>query len=232
MSRRTLVSMPSGLLRYSTGSFPLRKRTPWCLDGRKPLPQSRDDQRLAAFVLGDHDDERRQVFVLGPQSVAQPGAHAGPAGKLRAGLHVRDGRAMVDGLGVHALDEAQVVGNLGRVRQQIAQPGAALAVLLKLERRTDQRQARLVARHAGQTLLAANFGRQLGTVLFVQQRLVIEQVDLRRPAGLKQKNDPLGFRREVRPLRRGGGRLRLQQLRQGDAAQAQAKAAQEVTPVV
>ena len=35
---------------------------------------------------------------------------------------------MVDRLGVHRMDEAEVVGDLCRVRQQLADPGAALAM--------------------------------------------------------------------------------------------------------
>ena len=45
------------------------------------------------------------------------------------GLKERDRRVVVDRLGVHRLDEAEIVGDRRRVRQQLADPGAALAVL-------------------------------------------------------------------------------------------------------
>ena len=68
------------------------------------------------------------VAVLAAQAVGQPGAHARPARQLGAGLEEGDGRVVVDRLGVHRLDEAQIVGHAGGVRQQFADPGAALAV--------------------------------------------------------------------------------------------------------
>ncbi len=168
--------------------------------GQKPAaPQSRH-QRLAAFVLGDHHDKRREVGVLAAQAVIQPGPHAGPAGKLRTRLHERHARAVVDRFRVHRLDEANLVGHLRRMRQQFAEPGPALAMLFEPERRTDQRQAGLIAAHPGQPLPFADFLRQLLPVHFVEQRFVIVQIHLRRRAGLKQKDDPLGFRQMMQPI--------------------------------
>ena len=88
---------------------------------------------------------------------------------------------------------------LRRVRQQLADPRAALAVLRELEDRAGERNRRLVGRHAGQPLAAADRVGQLLAVLLVEQRLVVEQVLLRRPAALEQIDDPLRLRREVRP---------------------------------
>ena len=52
-----------------------RSATPWCLDGKKPAPHSRVIERLSALPLsrtsGDHDHERRQVFVLAAKAVAE-----------------------------------------------------------------------------------------------------------------------------------------------------------------
>ena len=48
------------------------------------------------------------------EAVGSPGAEAGAAGDLVAGLHVGDGRLVVDGLGVHGADEAHVIHHLGR----------------------------------------------------------------------------------------------------------------------
>ena len=104
-------------------------------------------------------------------------------------------------------------------------------MLLKLERRTDQRQTRLVAAHAGQSLPTANFGRQLRAVLFVQQRLVVEQIHLRRTAGLEQEDHAFGrgLMMYVRQHARFAclRRVRIEQLGQRDRSQAQARLLQE-----
>ena len=96
-------------------------------------------RRLPA--LRDQHDERRQVLVLAAQAVAEPGADARPAGELGAGLEEGDGRVVVDRLGVHRLDEAEVVGDLRGVRQQLADPRARLAVLGELEERRRDRES-------------------------------------------------------------------------------------------
>ncbi len=80
-------------------------------------------ERLVVGVAGalrDHDHEGRQVLVLAPQAVRRPGADAGPARELGAGLEEGDGRVVVDRLGVHRLDEAELVGHPRGVRQQLA----------------------------------------------------------------------------------------------------------------
>ena len=99
------ASTPGGLDRYSTGSPPVRNRTPWCCAGQEAAaPQPREERLvgLVAAALRDHDDERGQVLVLAAQAVAEPGAQARPAGLLAAGLDERDGRVVVDRLGVAA----------------------------------------------------------------------------------------------------------------------------------
>ena len=68
-------------------------------------------ERLVGPPAREQDDERRQVLVLTPQAVGDPRAHARPAGELRAGLHERDRRVVVDRLGLHRADEADVVGD-------------------------------------------------------------------------------------------------------------------------
>ena len=72
---------------------------------------------LVVRGAGDQDDEGGEVVVEGAQTVGDPGAEAGAAGDLVAGLHVGDGGLVVDGLGVHRADEAHVVDHFGRVGQ-------------------------------------------------------------------------------------------------------------------
>jgi hypothetical protein len=72
------------------------------------------------------------------------------------------------------------------VGQQFADPCARLAVLLELKRGPGQRQRGLVARHARQTLALTHRVRQLFALFLVEQRLVVEQVDLGRPTAHEQ----------------------------------------------
>ena len=87
--------MPGGFERYSTGSPPARNLTPWCCDGRKPLPHKREKSgwsRRDRVRLRHHHDERRQILVLAAEPVSEPRAHARPARLLAAGLEERDRR--------------------------------------------------------------------------------------------------------------------------------------------
>ena len=76
-------------------------------------------QRLAASSRArrHHDDECRQIAVLAAQSVGNPSADRRPSRELSARLEEGHGRVVIDRLGVHGLHEAQLVGDLGRVRQ-------------------------------------------------------------------------------------------------------------------
>jgi hypothetical protein len=52
-----------------------------------------------------------------------------------AGCHFDEGngRVVVDRVGIHRLDDGDVVDDLGRMRQQLAEPGADLPCCLKLK---------------------------------------------------------------------------------------------------
>ena len=88
-------------------------------------PQLREPHRPA----GAEHDVARQVLVLGAQAVQEPRAHAGPRRRDRAVVHHEQGRPVVRVVGVQRADDAQVVGMLGQVRQQLADRQAACAVL-------------------------------------------------------------------------------------------------------
>ena len=77
--------------------------------------------------------------------------------------------------------------------QEIAHPGARLAMTGKLEDRAGQRQGCLVGRHARQPLAHSDRLGQVLAVQLVQDRLVIEKVELRRPAAHEQVDDPPGL---------------------------------------
>ena len=71
-------------------------------------PVDRSAGRLAAGI--GEDDERREVFVDRPQTVAQPGPHGGEAVERESAVHVEGGRRVVVALGDHRVDEAEIVG--------------------------------------------------------------------------------------------------------------------------
>ena len=48
----------------------------------------------------------------------------GRPGMLGAGQEQRDGRGVIDRVGVHRVDEADVVGDRAGVRQEVAQPAS------------------------------------------------------------------------------------------------------------
>jgi len=89
-----------------------------------PLPIG---ERLVVWIAGtlrDHHHECRQIFVLAPQSIRQPGTDRWPTGELKACLEKSDRGIMIDRFCVQGLDEADVVGDFGEMRQQFADPGA------------------------------------------------------------------------------------------------------------
>src|SRR5215207_498478 len=105
-------------------------------------PQARKQWLIIAAIAGqrDHHHECRQVVVLASQTVAQPGAKAGPARNLVPRLNKRDGWVVINGFGVQGLDNANVVGDLRGVRQKLADPSSALTVLREFEDRRSYRQ--------------------------------------------------------------------------------------------
>ena len=79
---------------------------------------------------GQHH-EAGEIGRLAAQSIQRPRAEAGPAELLRAGVHHDLGGGVIDRLGLHRADQADVVGDLGGVRQDLAEFHAALPVLAR-----------------------------------------------------------------------------------------------------
>jgi hypothetical protein len=91
-------------------------------------------ERLPGFVFRNEHHKRREIRILLAESIAQPCAEARPPGDLRTGLEEGHARPVIDRLGEHRAHHANVIGDRGRVRQQLAEPRARFAVLRKLER--------------------------------------------------------------------------------------------------
>ena len=103
---------------------------------------------------------------------------------------------MIDLLGVHRLDETNLVGDRANAGQEFAEPSATLAVLAELELRRLDRQF-LLGGHCRQPLAHAHRRRQLLAAPRLQARLVVEQIGVGGRAGLGEINHPLSFGRKL-----------------------------------
>ena len=88
--------------------------------------------------VGAKNDESGKILVFGAQPVSEPRAHRRTAGLVRARVHHQTRRLMIRNFGVDRADPAHIVGDLAKVRPQLADIHSALAVLLELERRLHQ----------------------------------------------------------------------------------------------
>ena len=165
--------------------------------GEKTAPPEPGVERLSPRLLGNQDEERGQVPILAAQAVAGPGSHAGTTGELRAGLEERDRRIVVDRLGVHAPDEAELVHDARHVRDELAGPEPRLAVSFEAKLRCRQGQRRLLRRHAREPLPTSHAVGQLLAMEFFQHGLVVEELQLRRRPTLEEVDHPLRTRRQV-----------------------------------
>ena len=203
------------------------------LGRQKTAPPRRGVERLRAASFREENDEGGEVLVLRAQAVGEPRADRRTSALLRARLHKHHRRLVVDGLGVGGADDAELVDDLGRVREETAHPRPAPPVLLEINERAHERERRLVRDHAGVALRAPH---RVGDLLSVpprQRRLVVEELELRRPAALEQVDHPLRSRRVVRRREHallviGEARSRPQQPGQGHRPQPQRRAPQEV----
>jgi hypothetical protein len=105
---------------------------------------------------------------------------------------------VVDGVGVHALHQRNVVDDLRSVGEQVGvDPPAGLALLLELVFGGRDGEARLPAGHRAEALPALHGGGEVLVEELAQAGLVVPQVDLRGPAVHVQVDDALRARPEV-----------------------------------
>ena len=221
--------MPAGLERYRTGvSGGAQRRA--AVHRRQEAAAVVAGAAAGSLGAGQHDIAR-QIGGFAAQTVQRPRAEAGPAELLRAGVHHDLRRGVIDGLGVQRADQAEVVGDFRGVRQDFAQLHAALAVFREGKLGTEQRRVGIDERRP---VALEQFRRRQLTVAFREFRLVIEQFQLTRCAGLEHVDHPLGLRRVMR-FSRGewifaggsGGRLGGQQRTGRDAGQSDAAVAEK-----
>ncbi len=147
-----------------------------------------------------------------------------------AGAEECDRRVVIDGFGVHRPDDAKVVGDFACVTHEVAIFRAALSIFLEIRESASEWKRRLVSAHAGKTLALSHRVRQGLAVLFPKQRLRVEGLKLRRPAGLEKVDDAFRFGREVRAF---GERCCVRiadEAAHGQSAYAQRRGAEEMAP--
>ena len=83
-------------------------------------PVLRAADRTAGPV--EHHHEARQVFVFASQAVVDPGAQAGVSREQASRIHHQHGRAMDRRLGIHRVNEGDVVDTRRQVREQAPRP--------------------------------------------------------------------------------------------------------------
>ena len=153
----------------------------------------------AARVLGDrgHDDEGREVFVHAAQSVAEPGAGCGAARELVSAEEEVDRRGMVDLFGVHAFDEAKVIGNGGGMGHQGAHPGTTFAMLFEGLDGSEEASFVRGRRHGAEALAVHVTFRDRFAVEFGELRFVIPELEMSGPSVLEKVDDALRLGREA-----------------------------------
>ena len=178
----------------------------------RPLERGRHVARRPVLGSGDrpagrieHDDEAGQILVHRAEAVVDPRPQTRTARQDLAGVHLQHRGAVDRRVGGHRVDERHVVDALAEVREELADVLARLAVLAEGPLRPDD-----PALAAATAPAERAHGDRLAVEL-VKFRLILERVDLTRPAVHEQPDDALRFGGEVdrpdreRIRRRRGG---------------------------
>ena len=112
-----------------------------------------------------------------------------------AGLDQQLRRGMVELVGAHGLDDAEIVDLLFQVRQPVGDPGAALSRLVKGKLRAQQFGH---AADEGKALSLQKRSRTILAMKLLQFGLVVEQFQLAGRAAHVQIDNPLGAAAELR----------------------------------
>ena len=181
-------------------------------------------QKGAAVILCAADvvrraegDEAGKVLVLGAQAVKHPGTHRRPHELEAAGVQLEKTLRMRRHGGVHAIEQAEVVGVAGEFWEQLGNPQATLTVLLEFPRRRHE-------------FAVAELG-QLLALVAGECRLVVEGVNVRWAAAHAAEDHALGLGQEVRASggeRRAGRGLRGAHPGKGHVAEAGRETAEHV----
>ena len=147
---------------------------------------------------GDEDDEGGEVLIHGAEAVGGPGAEAGAAGDLVAGLHGGNGGFVVDGFGMEGAHPTDVVGGLAEVGEEfVVHPHAAGAFFGEAVFGRGDGEAGLAAGHGSEALALANAGGEVFVIVLLHLRFVVEEIHLRGATDHVEVDDAFGFGGEV-----------------------------------
>ena len=153
--------------------------------------------------LGRHWANRgvsRQVLVLGAQAVGNPTSHGGTDQVGRPGVKEEGRRTVSHPLGVHGMNESQIIHLTGNVRKKGGYVLATLAMLLEVPHRLHQLPFALLAEgsgaHPDEIDVLLILGKELG--------FVVEGVGVAGTTGHENEDDPLGSLRDEGVLGRKG----------------------------
>src|SRR2546422_748405 len=174
-ARRVIYLFQSGAPSHIDLFDPKPKLTQ--MTGEELPPSVRMGQRITGMTAG-----QKALLCVGP---AHPFKRYGKNGVELSELLPNIGSIVDD------------IDNTADVWEQFAEFDPVFAVALEWVRRTDAQQCLLPGGHPGNALAHAHARRKFFAGHLSQFRLRIEQVDVRRGAGLEQVDDPSGLGREV-----------------------------------
>src|SRR5262249_51336785 len=124
---------------------------------------------------------------------------------LESGLNEGDRGIVIDLVGVHRLDDGDLVDDLSGMRQQLAHPGSRLPVLSEFENRFDAGERALARSHSGDALALPDRRWEFRPMQPLEGRFVIEGLDLRWASRLVEEDHTLHFRRIMRQSEEAAG---------------------------
>ncbi len=182
-----------GIVEIEDGVFAGTKADALVFRGKKARAPESVVKGLAGAVRS-HRDEGGEIGVFTAEPVGKPGADGGASGELETGLEEGDGGVVVDGLGVHRADHADVIGNTREMREEIGiEPLSALPGLFEIESGLGDRERGLPGGHAGEALAVEDGSGDFLAMVFFELGLGIKEIHLRGPPALEKIDDAFGF---------------------------------------
>src|SRR5258706_470359 len=95
-----------GILQIKDGIFSRTKLDSLMHTRQESISPKARIERLVDAILGDENDEGRQVLIRTAKTVAEPRTHGRSPRQLRSRLKKSNRRVVIDGFGIHRLHEA------------------------------------------------------------------------------------------------------------------------------
>ena len=102
--------------------FTLRSALYALVHGRQEATAPHALSGIRIVAAGSQYDEARQVAVLRPETIGDPGSHAGPAQSGCTAMHQQLCRTVIELVRIHRLQDADLIGYTLKVGQQFGNP--------------------------------------------------------------------------------------------------------------